>query len=171
MKAVMASIRPQYCAEIATLRKRVEVRKTKPNLPTPFKIYIYCTLSGCNEFFRDYLHGDLARWNREKWADKKGRVIGEFVCDGYDVFCPSEKGIAFKRFTALAEARLTVEELRKYAGRKPVFGWRISQLVIYDKPRELSEFRHEEEIGDGMRGLFALRRPPQSWCYVEDVAS
>ena len=37
---------------------------------------------------------------------------------------------------------LTIEELRKYIGSgiNDFYGWNISDLVIYDKPRELSEF-------------------------------
>lgn len=43
MKAVMISIRPEWCKKIMSGEKTVEVRKTKPNLKTPFKCYIYCT--------------------------------------------------------------------------------------------------------------------------------
>ncbi len=43
MKAVLLSIRPKWCKEIANLRKTVEIRKTVPNLEVPFKCYIYCT--------------------------------------------------------------------------------------------------------------------------------
>ena len=43
MKAVMISIRPEWCAKIANGQKTIEVRKTSPNLKPPFKCYIYCT--------------------------------------------------------------------------------------------------------------------------------
>ena len=42
-KAVLLSIRPNWCKKIANLRKTVEIRKTAPNLEVPFKCYIYCT--------------------------------------------------------------------------------------------------------------------------------
>lgn len=80
-KAVMLSIRPKWVEKIANGEKTIEVRKTKPKLDTPFKCYIYCTLQGCNEFFRVDLGRDVAKWNRGKWADRKGKVIGEFTCD------------------------------------------------------------------------------------------
>ena len=44
MKAVLISIRPEWCAKIASGEKTIEVRKTRPKLETPFKCYIYCTL-------------------------------------------------------------------------------------------------------------------------------
>ena len=71
-KAVMLSIRPKWVEKIANGEKTIEVRKTRPKLDTPFKCYIYCTLQGCNEFFRVDLGGDVAKWNRGKWADRKG---------------------------------------------------------------------------------------------------
>mgnify|MGYP000964529545 CR=1 FL=1 len=80
-KAVMLSIRPKWAEKIANGEKTIEVRKTRPKLDTPFKCYIYCTLQGCNEFFRVDLGGDVAKWNRGKWADRKGKIIGEFTCD------------------------------------------------------------------------------------------
>ena len=43
-KAVMLSIRPKWCEKIASGKKTIEVRKTRPKLETPFKCYIYCTL-------------------------------------------------------------------------------------------------------------------------------
>lgn len=43
MKSVMISIKPKYCELIASGKKTVEVRKTRPKIETPFKCYIYCT--------------------------------------------------------------------------------------------------------------------------------
>lgn len=124
------------------------------------------------------------------WADGdeyqclNGRIIGEFICNRIDVFTPSEHGIRFKRFRALYETRLTVDEMRKYANGKPVYGLHISDLKIYDKPKELSEFRKsgfmtEEEWlfnlypnthchYEAWAKKFEIARPPQSWCYVEE---
>lgn len=46
MKAVLLSIRPEWCDLIIRGQKTIEVRRTKPgNLKTPFKCYVYCTKS------------------------------------------------------------------------------------------------------------------------------
>ena len=50
-KAVLISIQPKWCELIASGRKTIEVRKTKPKILTPFKVYIYCTLPPKEEFF------------------------------------------------------------------------------------------------------------------------
>lgn len=42
-RAVMASIRPRHTADILSGRKTIEVRKNSPDLPTPFRVYIYET--------------------------------------------------------------------------------------------------------------------------------
>ena len=36
---------------------------------------------------------------------------------------------------------LSLKELKHYANAKDVYGWHISDFRIYDKPKELSEFR------------------------------
>ena len=71
--------------------------------------------------------------------------------------------------------------LRSYVGTKDFYGWHISDLVIYDKPKELSEFSHTQEYINKIRMSVShweygiddecarpLRKPPQSWCYVQE---
>lgn len=49
-KAVLISVRPEWCEKILAGEKTMEVRKTRPRLETPFKVYIYCTLAASKEF-------------------------------------------------------------------------------------------------------------------------
>lgn len=173
MKSALISIQPKWCELIASGKKTVEVRKTVPKLEPPFKCYIYCTLSGSNEFLKDSLGGDIAAWNRGKWWAKKGNVIGEFVCDE----------IQDMRDIDQAPTCLSIEEWLKYTdGHKgPVYGWHISDLVIYDEPKPLTDFVVRECLWHNIRNNGCidasgercydcrLKRPPQSWCYVEGV--
>ena len=70
----------------------------------------------------------------------------------------------------LKQSCLTFEEIAEYIiGDKEFnfytfYGWHISDLVIYNKPKELNEF-----VVERYPCLAKLKRPPQSWCYVEDV--
>lgn len=122
MKAVLISIKPKWCDLIRRGRKTVEVRKTCPKLEVPFKVYIYETMDG---------------------GRGSGLVFGEFVCIGFDVFRPIGKGISIKRFPALYESCLTLDEIVKYAQGEPVYGWQISQLKLYEEPLKLEDFsRH-----------------------------
>ena len=108
MKAVLISIKPKWCDLIRRGRKTVEVRKTCPKLEVPFKVYIYETMDG---------------------GRGSGLVFGEFVCNGFDVFRPIGKGISIKRFPALYESCLTLDEIVKYAQGEPVYGWQISEAL------------------------------------------
>lgn len=177
-KAVLISIKPQWCELIASGKKTVEVRKTKPKLDTPFKVYLYQT----KQSWVYNIYSKISDW--------KSKIIGEFLCTGFDEFTPTESGIAFKRFSALHETCLTLREILQYANGEKVYGWHISDLVIYDKPKDLSEFYHkcEKTPCEGCEHLkyqkvnsqerdwdceylnyqIPITRPPQSWCYVEE---
>ena len=61
---------------------------------------------------------------------------------------------------------LTYEELADYIGNgKTGYGWHISDLRIYDAPRELSGFTGLRDTRFGA-APFDIKRAPQSWCYV-----
>ncbi len=176
-KAVLISIRPKWVEKIANGEKTIEVRKTKPKLETPFKCYIYCTLP-------KYPHEDFIAtdYPRPQFYGG-GKVIGEFTCerivpityDGGRLWCPTNA--AFSPATCLSQA-----EIIAYIGDKGrCYGWHISDLRIYDTPRDLGEFKtlcrvdadccacpYYNYTKMGCDGR-VIGRPPQSWCYVDDV--
>lgn len=172
MKAVLISIQPKWVEKIASGEKTVVVRKTKPKLQTPFKCYIYCTIG--NGMKGDYLVPS---------GIQCGRVIGEFVCDKIVEFENSWYDGAF--YETAERSCIGVEELARYIGKKDYgYGWHITDLKIYDKPRELSEFRKPCPYTDGAYCLerkceyyddysgkccCKVERPPQSWGYVEEL--
>ena len=58
--------------------------------------------------------------------------------------------------------------VRHYAfGREAMYGWHISDLKIYDQPKQLSEFKGLRKTKFGYAPV-EIKRPPQSWCYVEE---
>ena len=72
--------------------------------------------------------------------------------------------------TLLADACLTKDELEKYLDGGVGYGWHISNLRIYDTPRELREFYavpNEVEVALKAKPK-PITRPPQSWRYVEE---
>lgn len=51
------------------------------------------------------------------------------------------------------------------------YGWHISELVVYDAPKKLSEFKGRKLVWRGNNHIHEYEkiiRPPQSWCYVEE---
>ena len=155
MKAVMISIKHKWCELIASGKKIVEVRKTKPKLETPFKCYIYETKGN---------HGS-------------GKVIGEFVCDGIIV---AERG-CYGRLPQ-TKTMINPHDLLDYADGKTLWGWNISDLKVYDEPKGLNEFYRTQKCDSCETGYESsacifddecnvpvnMTRPPQSWCYVKE---
>ena len=80
-KAVLISIKPEWCRLIASGAKTVEVRKTRPRLEGPFKCYIYCTKTkeGILTYLARKKFGRRLYWEYKN--TKTGYVIGEFMCD------------------------------------------------------------------------------------------
>ena len=212
MKSVLISIHPKWCEKIANGEKTIEVRKTKPLLETPFKCYIYRT------------KGIVPHIINGEWVKMKvgGTVIGEFTCnriynidkDSVDfIFTPAPGGYAVYKKAAEERCGLRVamtdDDLHSYLGHSQGYGWRISDLKIYDTPKELDEFwaynealhkRYDagtdfcchdaaDEYGEALTDCgeayndilncyrcwnewsgwcHRIKRPPQSWCYVEE---
>lgn len=188
-KAALISIRPKWVEKIVNGEKTIEVRKTRPKLETPFKCYIYCTRDKHLAFMQNQTGTNLIACMDVDAAIPvggaigNGKVIGEFTCerivpityDGGRLWCPTNA--AFSPATCLSQS-----EIIAYIGDKGrCYGWHISDLRIYDTPKELSEFKtlcrvdadccacpyynYTKMDCDGR----VIGRPPQSWCYVDDA--
>ena len=177
-KAVLLSIRPEWCEKILNGEKTVEIRKNRPSLKMPFKCYIYCT-------------------------KPVGNVIGEFTCDKIRFYFGKSWLVKEDIEDVTAGSCLSLEQVKEYAGwrkatsfmdRKDLYAWHISDLKIYDKPRDLDEFSRFGFLGMGRSNCVcgnrrcknyepsyhymtpptckiegcSIYRPPQSWCYVEE---
>lgn len=165
-KAVMLSIRPKWVEKIASGKKTIEVRKTKPKLETPFKAYIYCTMPDTkNPHNILELHGADGKIRKAN-----GKVIGEFTCDRIDRLAPANEpyGIYDIDDDYVLQTCLENGALWDYGHGTPLYGWHISDLRIYDTPRELSEFTGLRDTKFGA-APYEIKRPPQSWCYVENM--
>lgn len=187
MKSILLSIRPQWVKKIASGKKTIEVRKTVPK-EIPFKAYIYCT--------------------KDKIQSRGGKVIGEFMCDRFYILHPyvydgGNADLGQRKFietftgtlehnAILAATCLSQENIFDYIGCGNYgYGWHISDLKIYDKPKELSEFispskakkcvdycingicsnlGYEELCGAIRRCKYKkLTHPSQSYMFVKEV--
>ena len=196
MKAVMISIQPKWCELIASGKKTVEVRKSAPKLETPFKCYIYCTKKARKDDLGDYVlyedENGFVEENGVRFSPlRASRVIGEFVCDEIDEIAGfrllNEPGFGYRPLYEAEEIPpeeledktcLDEYELENYLGFKGDgyvvgYAWHISELKIYDKPKELGEFtvaQHEYGGKQVMRsyGGWKVKRVT-NWCYVEEI--
>lgn len=199
MKSVMISIKPYWVFLIIAKtmgwnidkEKTVEVRKTYPQDDEWDKVgKIYCTKDkkSFNHIPKKY----------QPFMEKfLGKVIGEFVCDRIDTI--RKRGIDDNfdycylsldkwgnddiepEITAVKNSCVLKDDLNDYGkNSRMLYGWHISNLKLYDKPKGLGEF--EKPCN---RNCFTpcphyrgkeyecekpiITRPPQSWCYVESI--
>lgn len=176
-KAVLISIRPKWCELIASGRKTIEIRKTRPQIKTPFKCYIYCTKDNKAQFWiaKSYFYLDDHAHNA---FDKcgNGTVIGEFVCDEIKTIdIPYPAYWAERHKQELDGSCLTLQQAHNYLGHDLGYGWHISALKIYDNPLKLSDFNSYNTLIDFEQGYpmptHGIRRPPQSYMYVEELTT
>lgn len=190
MKSVMLSIQPKWCELIASGRKTIEVRKTAPKIDTPFKCYIYCTKDAQKHYYID-------EYDDRQVELIPTKVIGDFECDYIDdIMCLSSgspEGCPVPWYREVKGSCLTTIDLMRYGKGKILYAWHISDLKIYDTPKELSEFytvcnkTGNDECNDcvylrvarssypcdddidtwcGVDNKKPLTRPFQSWGYV-----
>lgn len=193
MKSIMTSVSPYLCEKIANGQCKILVRKSALK-EVPFKAYIYCTKTKNKWNLSDYEGAYQNSVGEIVYAQQ--HVIGEFICNEIEAFhewelSPQGKFAEFeekrlKKF--LSASCLSIAEVVHYRENlpyyKPLYGWHISDLKIYDKPKELSEFKKPcptKEKGDCLTcdcladndygGICTnfVTRPPQSYMFVEEM--
>ena len=175
-KAVLISIQPKWVRLIVSGEKTVEIRKTCPKLETPFKCYIYETKGHTWQ-----------NKNEPKMQEGNGRVLGEFVCD----ICTEFTQDYYELSLVSDGSCVPMDELKAYLGaaNKNGYVWHISNLKMYDKPKQIQDFYRigvescrkcdicwyhdypidEEPCVSCHLDRDYLWRAPQSWCYVEEL--
>ena len=194
---ILASIKPYYYYLIAEEKKKIEVRKTAlKNLPQDIAFYMSKDEKSFAKIPKEF---------QEKYRKHFGKIGMRVVCDEVEEFhewelSPQGKFADFERERLenfLTAACLSEEEVVRYRENlpyfKPLYGWHIFDLKIYDKPKELSEFRvcnfksmngtdvcgnydckYYQDSGSYMippscaKNGCRITRPPQSWQYVEE---
>ena len=200
MKAVMKSVSPRICEKVANGNCTILVSKTAPKCGLPFKCYIYCTSAKpylykeANPPFELFLDSELYKGNGYDDRLFSGKVIGEFVCDWITKITPNcDIDGCVNQYTHGYPAILgdndclSFNDMKAYLGNKKGYDWHISDLKIYGKPKELSEFYRpcsysgicyscnrfrpngtpNDKPNDFCDG--EITRPPQSWFYVEEL--
>ena len=188
---ILASIKPYYYYLIAEEIKKIEVRKSAlKNLPQDIAFY----MSKDEKSF-----AKIPKELQEKYRKHFGKVGMRVVCDKVDKYnfhegltefnsmgLPSRIYGSYLIFADDYKAMcLSYDEVKNYGKHKTLYGWHISDLKIYDTPKELREFRKtgfmtEEEWlfnlypnthchYEAWAKKFEIARPSQSWMFVEEI--
>ena len=157
IKAVLMSINRPHTDNIHAGLKTSELRTRAPKLPTPFKVYTYET----------------------RRFGGSGKVVSEWTCRSMTEWLMYMGTPAHLAVTGC----VSVDEIRRYCdyGRKNITEMKISDLVVYEQPKELSEFYLACDKPKGTdcakcldrmeNHCLQLAKPPQNWCYVEENVS
>ncbi len=160
MRAILMSIQARHNRNIESGAKTSELRTKPPKIELPFKVYTYESgFDGRHNVVNEWICRDITEWR---------------ICMGIPAHLP---------------LRACVEpwEIKEYSGKdyKDISEMRISDLVIYDKSKDLSEFVRPldrancgyKDCGSYDCGRCALtehicekrkiKLPPQSWCFAE----
>lgn len=179
-KAVLISIRPEWVEKIANGEKTLELRKTEPKLETPFKVYIYCTAGNLSYKVNDGMMCNISGGKL---------VVGEFTCDTCDRVeaikaATGPYGIYDVDDDFVAQTGLVDGALWDYGKGATLYGWHISDMKIYETPKELTEFYTWKKCKSCSQSGYestacaydencmvpaVITKAPQSWCYVEEL--
>ena len=175
MKAILISIKPRFVADILNGKKALEIRKTFPKCKYPIDVYIYCTRENIRKtpLFVNSRVGN-------------GKVVAKFTLRKIKQVSIWDENLETK---TLGPACLDCYEFDAYTKGHVGYAWHIDDLVVFDKPMELYNFKHptpdicgkRDENGLVLCGkciygreyqfycecLLPTVKAPQSWCYVE----
>lgn len=189
MKAIMISIKPKYVAKILNGEKTIEIRRTMPKCDLPIDVYIYCTKEDSLSILKTYPKDTYVCEQEFKCDDfpylcsgyeGKGKVVAKFTLNKVEEIetCERHNPELLKQSCLNAvEFYAYLTKGKNFLGQVLGYAWHISNLEIFDKPKELSEFLkpkwhcyrsgcpHFETPSCNINKC--KPKAPQSWCYVE----
>lgn len=144
---IMLSVHPNWMKKIVRGEKTMDVRKNVPvHAELPFKVYLYCTKKNA----RDKAEILTIKPKKGEKYHGNGKVIGECTCT--EITCYEHTyEIPDEIYEKLCLERKIVQAyIMVYGGN--AYCWNLTDLVIYDKPKELEQF--------------GIQKAPQNWNYV-----
>lgn len=185
-KEVLRSIKPYWFYLICEGIKTDEIGKNRPQDEDWNGVtHLYCSK-------------DMKSFNlipdkhKEKYRAFLGKVGAMFVCDKIEEFTTDYRRNEKQVQRIINQSRVSFYDLVEYeANSRCLYDWHVSNLVVYDKPKELSEFYRicekdcysdcpylytestpsNREEWCKVDGQIPITRPPQSWFYVVSKAN
>lgn len=175
---ILLSIRPEWVARILSGEKTIEVRKKFPKDYQGW-VYIYCTKNlksakqclivkdSLKKFIKEtdityYGKPILGKVVARFWCDK----VEELICDTFN-YTYSTETLSVGEFRV--KSCLLDGQLYDYLEHNNGYAIHISKLEIFDKPKELSEFKVYNKYANPylMNLYIPLTKAPSNYCYVE----
>ena len=201
-KSILISIKPKWAAKILNGEKTIEIRKTMPKCDLPIDVYIYCTKEDSLSLLKTYPKDTYVCEQEFKCDDfpylcsgyeGKGKVVAKFTLNRVEEikyqrvfeqnpfhYLEEESGYGTVTLNAIdfkKETCLTDKELEDYLNtdksNKRAYAIHITKLEIFDKPKELSEFKQPRDSYGKVNWhtseyyYMELTKAPQSDMFIE----
>lgn len=187
MRVVLASLKPYYYYLVGEGIKVLEIRKNMPK-SNDWDKQVFFYMSKDEKSF-----AAIPKEYQEKYRKHFGKIGLKFVCDYIDELheyelTPQGKHSLYEKAKLdlfIHQSCMDYGHLSVYRQNlpyyRPLYGWHITNLVIYDQPKELSEFinynKHKICLEQNCFGADCyicpnnaiVTRPPQSYMYVEEL--
>ena len=185
-KAILIPIQPEPVAKILNGDKTVLICKTAPKCDLPIDVYIYCTKGNIGAWFiRKMKRCFFGKFVKPML---NGKVVAKFTLGAIGWFnLPFEKWSEEEINFVESKSMVNREEMKRYLKGKRPYLWHISDLVIFDEPKELREFRSRKYYSNCMKCPYngslliedtdackhgceewlPLAKAPRNWRYVE----
>lgn len=170
MNSILASTSPWSCDKLLQGTLLFDIRRQRPDVSGPFRVYVYCTKSGDRAYRLWVRTGSGAYVGNEK-------VIGEYMCNDVAQFSISSGGrlitdrqLNFEQLIAGSGFTSEQQLIEYIRGGKSNCGrvWYVSDFKIYSKPKFLSDFDKvglQTNVKDELEPN-PLTHAPMSFAYV-----
>lgn len=179
---ILCSIHLYWAYQIFKKTKTLEIRKSK--LACPATVYLYISKNSYKDLEK------IPKEDRDMCKNWIGKVALKFTLNQVDTIEICDPDILINGEQCYQphleqSSKLKINDIMSYIGYgndhdgwgrdwDKGYAWHIDDLKIYDKPKELDTFIIDTVALDCGYGNYnicnkVLTRPPQSWCYVEEL--
>ena len=139
--------KPSYVRDIVNGKKTLEIRKTFPKCDLPIDVYIYCTKD--RPYLTRGVRGDVYPSCVSSQGivphHLNGKVVAKFTLNKVEEH-KVRVGKPYPYLIDCVKACLTNDELEDYGfnskkGYQTLYAWHIDNLVVFDNPKELWQFK------------------------------
>jgi predicted transcriptional regulator len=174
----MISIHPEWVQKILNGEKTIEVRPWIPKGELPLEVLIYVAkgeqlerhwkkvLPLSEQFI---LYGNKVKKDRLSSPHcLNGKVVAKFILNKAEDFNPKLGHPKLYVNACVSDTEL----VKIYPNKNILYAWKIDDLVIFDKPKELSEFKTVVHYPKNIIQIYLdykpLKKAPQKMVWVEE---
>lgn len=164
---LLIPIQPPHVQNILNAKKWIEVRKTRPKLQLPFRMYIYCTQDQSWPLCYTDEGSDVFRCTNISYPERNlnGKIVGDCMVLEIETYTWDEVNQCYDiSDDDLSYTCLSQDQLFAYGKGKPLYGYRFSSVARYHTPLPLTAaWKYTPPT------ICRVTHAPQTWMYIEGI--